>query len=156
VAWVRWFKRAVLKSARQVWGAERWIKSQAGPLFLDSQCSVLLPIDLPSGPDVKIHRVVVANGIQSFDPYSAGLRIIPSIEGDDHLRMQSEGGQLFAVGRLSNSRGFVHVLDDTSLVSILTTLDTVSDFTSYLEEREKLFADNNFLGAHSERDLLAI
>src|SRR4051812_23253366 len=24
--WRRWYKRAVLKSAQQIWGAERWIK----------------------------------------------------------------------------------------------------------------------------------
>jgi hypothetical protein len=27
IDWPRWFKHAVLKSAKQVWGAERWIRS---------------------------------------------------------------------------------------------------------------------------------
>lgn len=33
--WNRWFKRAIQKSADQVWGAERWIKQHQNRLFLD-------------------------------------------------------------------------------------------------------------------------
>src|ERR1019366_8435988 len=38
VAWSRWFKKAVLKSAQQVWGAERWIRQFPKRLFLDKTC----------------------------------------------------------------------------------------------------------------------
>src|SRR5689334_2207219 len=35
VDWARWFRRAVQKSAEQVWGAERWIKSYPDRVFID-------------------------------------------------------------------------------------------------------------------------
>src|SRR5690242_17585658 len=53
--WSRWFRRAVLKSADQVWGAERWIKSYPGRLFLDRSCTQPFPIDLPDPATAKFH-----------------------------------------------------------------------------------------------------
>src|SRR5271154_3975523 len=35
IAWPRWFKKAIQNSARQVWGAERWIRQFPDRLFLD-------------------------------------------------------------------------------------------------------------------------
>jgi hypothetical protein len=37
VEWRRWYKRAILKSAQQVWGAERWIREFPSRLFLDKK-----------------------------------------------------------------------------------------------------------------------
>src|SRR5262245_43012709 len=37
--WQRWFRRAVLASARQLWGAERWISQYPERLFLDRTCT---------------------------------------------------------------------------------------------------------------------
>lgn len=159
VAWARWFKRAILASAKQVWGAERWIRDEANQLFLDRQCTDPLPIDLPNRQEAKIHRIVVANGLQDELPlnirHHTGLKIIPSIEGDDHLKKTRDGGLPYVVGNLCRSKGFVHVFDDTSLVHILSTLDTISDFVSYLGAKEELFATPGWLGADSELDLLA-
>jgi hypothetical protein len=159
VKWSRWFKRAVLSAAKQVWGAERWIKEGLGPLYLDRRCLEQLPIDLPDRMHAKIHRVVVANGLQRAYPIDQrrhnGLKIVPSIEGHDHLKKEREGGEPYAVGNLSASKGFVHVFDDTNLIHVLDTLDTVSDFIAYLEAKERLFASGRFAGADSELDLLA-
>src|ERR1041385_3002842 len=46
LAWSRWFRKTVKDSARQVWGAERWIKQFPDRLFLDKACSVRFPISL--------------------------------------------------------------------------------------------------------------
>src|SRR6266852_5069777 len=40
VGWGRWFRKAVLKSAEQVCGAERWIRRFPNYLFLDKQCTI--------------------------------------------------------------------------------------------------------------------
>jgi hypothetical protein len=42
--WRRWFRRAVQKSADQVWGAERWIRSHPDRLFVDRTCEHKFPI----------------------------------------------------------------------------------------------------------------
>jgi hypothetical protein len=38
VNWGRWYKAAVRDSAKQIWGAERWIRSFPNRLFLDRKC----------------------------------------------------------------------------------------------------------------------
>jgi hypothetical protein len=62
VAWGRWYKKAVLKSAEQVWGAERWICNYPDRLFLDKLCSSPFPLILPAPEKAKFHRVVLAAG----------------------------------------------------------------------------------------------
>lgn len=62
VGWGRWYRKAVLKSAQQVWGAERWIQQFPGRLFLDRQCSMPLPVTLPDPAHAVFHRIVVAHG----------------------------------------------------------------------------------------------
>ncbi len=47
VQWARWFKRAVQNAAKQVWGAERWIRQFPDRIFLDRRCTVPFPINLP-------------------------------------------------------------------------------------------------------------
>jgi hypothetical protein len=46
--WQRWFRKAVLQSARQLWGAERWIRDYPDRLFLDRACTQKFPVHLPS------------------------------------------------------------------------------------------------------------
>jgi hypothetical protein len=48
------------------------------------------------------------------------------------------GDRPFAIGTISNSKPFVHVLDDESLILLMGYLDTVSDFVSYLRKKESL------------------
>ena len=38
VAWKRWFKKSVLESASQLFGAESWIKNHSDRIFLDKKC----------------------------------------------------------------------------------------------------------------------
>jgi hypothetical protein len=63
--WRRWFKKAILKSAEQAWGAERWIRQQPSRIFLDRECKRPLPIELPRMEQAIFHLVVVAHGVSS-------------------------------------------------------------------------------------------
>ncbi|EJC3370364.1 hypothetical protein MYW81_004598, partial [Salmonella enterica] len=38
VDWGRWVKRAVLKSANQLYGAENWIRERSNRIYLDPKC----------------------------------------------------------------------------------------------------------------------
>jgi len=51
--WSRWYRKAILKSAEQVWGAERWILTHPDRLFTDRACTVPFPIDLPPPGQAK-------------------------------------------------------------------------------------------------------
>ena len=155
--WSRWYRRAVQKSAEQVWGAERWIKSNPKRLFLDRSCSQPFPIDVPHLATAQFHRVVVAHDASRRCRETFGgtgsLILDPSIIGPAHY----EGANVrpFHIGQIDPTRGFVHVFDDTTLNAVLRTLDTITDFVSYLSKKELLITTGRLQWAAGEDDLLA-
>lgn len=159
LAWRRWFKKAILKSAQQVWGAERWIREHPDRLFVDRACQKPFPLGLPTSSEAIIHRVVVAHDTSGRRRRAIGgsgtLLVQPSLVGDAHFLSSGDGGQPFAVGRLDPQRGFVHVFDDVSLSLVLSTLDTITDFVWYLERKERFLESGRLFGAFGEEDLLA-
>ena len=156
--WRRWVKRAVLRSADQLYGAERWIKTFPNRLFIDRSCSQPLPISLPMASEMKFHRILVAHGAAERCKEELGgsgsLMIHSDIIGDKHLLKVADGGVPFAVGQIDPKKGFIHVLDDFSVDVLLRTLDTISDFVSYLEKKEKLLLSGVLLAVAGEEDLL--
>ncbi len=155
VGWARWFREAVMKSAQQVWGAERWIKRFPNKLFLDKECTRSFPLLLPDPSTAIVHRVVVAHDAsrvcrEHFQGGSGSLMLESDLIGSEmHL------GRPFCIGRLDPSKGFVHVFDDTSLDIVLGYLDTVIDFVSYLTKKETLLTSNLRVLATGEEELLA-
>ena len=158
--WCRWFRRAVVKSADQVWGAERWIGSHPDRLFVDRACERRFPIDLPAPGKAVFHRIVVAHDSadrcrQAFGGGSGSLMIAPSITGTAHYEANPEGIRPFTVGQLDPNKGYVHVLDDTSLDIVLSTLDTITDFVEYLTKKETFIRSGRLAMAAGEEDLVA-
>lgn len=157
--WSRWFRRAVQKSTEQVWGAERWIKAHPDRLFLDRACTQRFPLPLPDPNVAKFHRIVVAHDSSARCREELGgsgsLVIMPRIVGDQHLAKVADGGKPFAIGQVNPAKGFVHVLDDTTLNILLGTLDTVTDFVSYLTKKEQFISSGKLIAAAGEEDLLA-
>jgi hypothetical protein len=157
--WRRWFKRAIQKSAEQVWGAERWLKNYPERLFLDRACSHLFPITLPNPNIATFHRIIVAHQASKRCRDKLGgsgsLMIIPRLIGNMHYLPKEEGGMPFAVGQIDPARGFIHVFDDTSLNIVMKTLDTISDFVGYLSAKEKFISSGKLGAAAGEEELLA-
>lgn len=158
--WKRWFKRAVKKSADQLYGAERWLdKSQF--LFLDPKCNHPLPIDIPLPGNRKVHLVVVALGAgdrckQRFKGGSGSLMIIPDLKGNGHIDVNAPGYRPFSVGDIDPSQSFIHVFDDVTLDIILGELDTITDLVIYLDKKEKFIRSGHLGGATGEDELLAV
>ena len=158
VAWRRWFKRAVLRSANQLYGAESWVRRDPDRVFLDPSCRIRLPVPLPDPEKVRVHRVAVARGIsqacrKAFGDSGNGSLMIDSTLVGSQAHLNSP----FHVGCLDHQKGFVHVFDDFSLEAVLQELDTISDFVAYLEKREKLLTDDRpKIAATGEEQLLAI
>ena len=154
VAWARWFRKAVLSSAKQVWGAERWIRDFPTRLFLDRKCTKPFPINLPKPDEAIFHRIVVAHdasrACKAVLGGSGSLMLNNTLIGDAHL-----SGMPFMIGRLDENRGYVHVFDDTTLQIVMSTLDTVSDFTAYLVKKEKFLTSGMLVSAAGEEHLLA-
>lgn len=156
--WNRWFKRAIQKSADQVWGAERWIKQHQNRLFLDRAYTSPFPIDIPDLSTARFHLIVVAHDTsmrcQQELGGSGSLIVNSSVKGAAHYVCEN-GGIPFFIGDIDPSRTFVHILNDTSLEIVLGTLDTISDFVSYLTKKEKLLRSDTVVFATGEEDLLA-
>lgn len=152
--WQRWFKKAVMNSGRQVWGAERWIKTFPNRLFLDRQCKIPFPLNLPDPSKAIFHRIVVAHGAsvpcRKHLGGSGSLMLDNSLVGNAHLNVP------FTIGQLDPDRGYVHVLDDTTLIILLETLDTITDFASYLTKKERFLTGSLVVFAAGEEELLAI
>jgi hypothetical protein len=158
LAWRRWYKRAILKSARQVWAAERWLRGHPDRVFLDRACQHRLPLSIPVSPDTTFHRIVVAHEVSGrrsrMTGGSGSLVLDLRLVEDDHYRPRSQGGRPFAVGHISRSRGYVHVLDDITLDIVLQALDTATDLVDYLSAKEALIRSARAVGAFGEEELL--
>lgn len=158
--WNRWSRKAVGKSADQVWGAERWINSYPDHLFLDRACKHKFPIDLPDPNEAVFHRVVVAHDSsnrcrQTFGG-SGSLILDPSVVGVAHYTADQDTIKPFRIGDINPDKGYVHVLDDTTLAIVLETLDTISDFIEYLTKKEAFMRSGRLGMAAGEEELLAM
>jgi hypothetical protein len=155
VEWARWYKKAVRNSAQQVWGAERWIKEFPNRLFLDRQCTIPFPLNLPDPTKATFHRIVVAHDAsRAFRERLGGsgsLMLDSSLIGDAHMSHMP-----FTVGRININKGYVHIFDDTTLNIVMSTLDTITDFTAYLTKKERFFTGSKVVHAAGEEELLAV
>ncbi|MEX2376077.1 MAG: SEC-C domain-containing protein [Dehalococcoidia bacterium] len=157
VAWARWFRSAIERSAKQVYGAERWIKLFPDRLYLDRACTQSFPVNLPGENSIKVHRIVVARGINGaarshFGGGSGSLMLDSTLVG--RVAHAGEGSTPFSIGQINPQRGFIHVLDDATLGVVLKTLDTTRDLTEYLTRKEK-FLSSKRVWAAGEEELLA-
>lgn len=157
--WCRWVRRAIFRSARQVWGAERWILAHPDRIFLDAKCKKRLQIPISQISNPVFHRVVVAHGSGASCREQLGgsgsLYIIPSIAGAAHHDRKEGAIQPFAVGTLDSNRGFIHVMDDFSLDAVLKTIDTAPDLARYLSRRQAFIESGRLVAAAGEEELLA-
>lgn len=158
LAWKRWFKRAIHKSADQIRGAERWIAQFPDRIFIDKKCTERLPLELPPVGRRKVHGIIVANGSASacrdfFREGRGSLMVVPAIQGDTHYLGDSV--EPFAVGDVDATGSFIHVLDEATLDIVMSELDTIYDFTSYLTKKEELIRSGRLASAAGEEELVA-
>ena len=123
VGWSRWRKKAVEDSAKQIYGAERHIRSVTHVIRSDGSSGLALP----KPPELRVHRVAVAAGSRGEVPIPFG----------------------------DFGKGFVHVFDEIGAQTLLSELDTVTDFISYLIAKEN-FCRHVRPMIQREEDLLAI
>lgn len=152
--WKKWAKKAIIESSNQIFGAERWIKRFPDRISLDAKCNEKFPFQLAKNEDMIIHRIVLAsfsgNELKEHIGNSGAFTINPSLIGEEHLNTP------FTVGQINEEKGFVHIMNETSLEVLMTELDTISDFTTYLQEKEKFILSGQLHKAYSEEDLLTV
>ena len=160
VAWPRWCRRAVFGAATQLKGAERWINEFPDRIFLDKACEVPFPIALPTAAHRRVHRIIVARGAEEAgrEYFNGGLGtfvIHPQLKGTDHFDPKAATHMPFAIGDIDPEGDYVHVFDNVSLEITMSELDTITDFTEYLDKRANFIRSGKLGYAHGEEDLLA-
>lgn len=155
--WKRWYKRAIEKSARQAWGAERYLKNNPDRIYLDRTCTNPFPFNLPPPESAKYHLIVVAHGAETackahFGGGSGSLILHSKFDGYEDIVSDFE---LFTITDLNVSKTFIHVFTKHTLDILLQTLDTVYDFASYLDKKESFFRCGVPINVTGEEHLLA-
>ena len=148
--WRRWFKTSVAKSARQLSGAERWLRNYPDRVFVDRRCTQRFPMPLLIDEHTRVHRIVVAIGAtdrcrKQFGG-SGSMVLMPSL---------SAASSPFCLGSVASTQSPIHVFDEVTLDVILRELDTITDFTEYLQKKEKLLQSGRLKFAKGEENLLA-
>lgn len=151
VAWARWRKEVIDKQISSAEGAARYIR-KGRPVFLDDKAQTAFPIPIdPSA--ARIHKVVVAHGARdacrafSPDNISGSLAIAYEDCGLHGL------DQPFFV-ELDRTNP-THVFDTENLEVVLSELDTIFDFTAYLEAKVEAARRHKVLTYCGEEDLVA-
>ncbi|WP_207956446.1 SEC-C domain-containing protein [Pseudomonas fluorescens] len=157
IAWKRWYRGAVKESAKQLHGAESFIRNYPHRVFLNNKLEDPFPYDL-ANPDLKIHLVAVTRGIGDhaksfFDSIALGssgtLGYAYQVAEDVLIEKP------FFVGDVDQAKTFVHVLDESGIHLLLEELCTPPDFIHYLETKEKTIRSRRFLLSAGEEETLA-
>lgn len=147
VAWSRWYRRAIVKSAKQLAGALGALRRPTTRIFADAACTKLVPLALPDPTRMRVHLIAVAHGSnEAAERYwknyggaegsSGSLMLNTELVGTDHEQAPFQIGWPLGPGQ------FVHVFDDITLSVLMRELDTVADFTVYLSKKVELFQNS--------------
>lgn len=156
--WLRWYKKSILASAKQLCGAKSWIKKSPDRICMDEKGEVDFPLKIEVNEETEFHLIAVAHGASDackkyFGSGDGGLIITNDppldIKDRDHC-------DPFIIGRVvPEADTFIHVFDVSSYATVLEEVDTIKDFVDYLSDKEKLFRSNVSVFAAGENELLA-
>lgn len=150
VLWDRWKRNVIDRQVGTAHGAERYIRSGRA-IFLDAKNISPFPLNIDRD-QMMVHKIVVAHGAKEACQEFSEDNIYGSLGvsyGD------SEEGLPFPFMVHIARSNPVHILDSHNLPIIFGELDTVTDFTTYLEAKEDAIARFDMLSYCGEEDLLA-
>lgn len=162
VAWPRWFRKSVVASVDQLRGAEAYIKSGRGTLFLDAKCTQPFPFPL-NDPDLRVHLVAICRNSSApgqryfaqFEEKGVEFSSTGTLAFNATLREKDMLANPFWIGDFDHAKTFVHIFDEESLHLLMTELDTGPDFIDYLLVRERAVRSQQLVSFLGEEDFLA-
>lgn len=155
VSWTRWYRKSILNSARQLHGAEKFIRQKPNEIFLNSECTEPFPFDLSSIENLQIHLIAVTkNSYKVAKKYFGGgssgsLMLIPELPNE------VIENKPFIVNDIDKSKTYVHVLDELSLDVVLNEFNTAYDFLRYISAKESAIRRGLLGQIAGEEDLVA-
>ena len=152
IAWKRWYKKSVLDSCTQLYGAESWIKKFPERVYLDKYCKNKFP--LPLEDIKKIHLITVTDDLKdTMTRYIGGESISFLMD-----YTESKGPAIdnpFFINDVNPKKSFVHVFNKSTFKFLINELTTITDFVNYLTSKEKAVREKRLLVASGEEDVLA-
>ena len=149
VLWDRWKRNVVDRQVKTAHGAERYIRS-GRPIFLDAKGAIPFPLTVDPANAV-VHKVIVAHGALEGCKLDSAQNVYGSLA---IAYCDSEGGSTRPFQIEIDKRNPVHIFDTHNLPIVLSELDTVQDFSEYLDEKLRAVAKFDSIAYCGEEDLL--
>lgn len=149
VLWGRWKRNVVDRQVKTAHGAERYIRS-GRPIFLDAKGTTPFPLAIDPQKAI-VHKIIVAHGAKEACERASEQNIYGSLA---ITYCESDGGSTHPFHIEIDKRNPVHIFDSHNLPIVLGELDTVSDFSDYLDEKLRAVAKFDSLVYCGEEDLL--
>ena len=151
VLWRRWKRNVIDRQVKTAHGAERYIRSGRA-IFLDSKKTIPFPLAIDPANAV-IHKIIVAHGAKEACKNASEQNVYGSL-AITYGELDSHADSEHPFHILIDKNNPVHVLDSHNLSIVLSELDTVTDFSAYLEEKRRAIAKLDYLSYCGEEDLL--
>ncbi|MEB8487569.1 MULTISPECIES: YecA family protein [Acidithiobacillus] len=149
VLWDRWKRNVIDRQINTAHGAERYIRS-GRKIFLDAKRETPLPVPFDQDKAV-IHKIIVSHGAKEACERASPQNIYGSLA---ITYTEADGGTTHPFHIEIDKRKPIHVLDSHNMPIVLQELDTVSDFSAYLDEKVRATTAFDYLGYCGEEDLL--
>lgn len=149
ILWDRWKRSVVDRQVKTAHGAERYIQN-GRPIFLDAKKTTPFPIPINT-QKATIHKIVVAHGAKEACKRASNQNIYGSLA---ITYLDTDGGPTEPFHIEIDKRNPVHIFDSHNFSIILGELDTVSDFSNYLDEKLRAINKYDSLIYCGEEDLL--
>jgi hypothetical protein len=149
VLWDRWKRNVIDRQVKTAHGAERYIRS-GRPIFVDAKREKLLPVPFDKDK-AAIHKIIVAHGAREACERASPQNVYGSLA---ITYKETDGGLTHPFHIELDRHNLVHVLDSHNMPIVLRELDTVSDFSAYLDEKVRAAAAFEHLSYCGEEDLL--
>lgn len=149
VLWERWKRNVIDRQVKTAHGAERYIRS-GRLIYVDAKRETLLPVPFDKDKAV-IHKIIVAHGAKEACERASPYNIYGSLAIS---YMDTDGGATVPFHVEIDRHNPVHVLDSHNMPIVLKELDTVNDFSAYLDEKKRAAAAFDYLSYCGEEDLL--
>ena len=149
VLWDRWKRNVIDRQVRTAHGAERYIRS-CSPIFLDPKRESCFPIVFDRDRAV-VHKIIVAHGAKEACERASPRNVYGSLA---ITYTEADGGPTDPFHIEIDQRNPVHIFDSHNMPIVLRELDTVKDFSAYLDEKVRAASAFDFLSYCGEEDLL--
>lgn len=150
VLWNRWKRNVIDAQIKTAHGAERYIASGRS-IYLDGKRQVPFPLSIDVN-EMIIHKIIIAHGAKEACENFSDANVYGSLA----VEYGETDNQLHTPFMICiDKENPVHVFDSHNLPIIFNELDTVFDFSTYLDSKLQAIASLDSLMYCGEEDLLA-